>query len=140
MDAAEPGVSRFAQHTVPSIPVTATHLKHLHMMYPEESSVIADGGCSCSLFQVETTSPESKKLTPSWLTCPGWNSAWSLVETRKEEQRRVVWCALAMVGGCVTYWMSQGDKIFDFNIWKPWKVRVTFRSLFAFNPLNANMR
>ncbi|KAF9515856.1 hypothetical protein BS47DRAFT_1315770, partial [Hydnum rufescens UP504] len=126
MDASEPDVSHFARHTVPSIPMTETHLNHLHMMYPANSSVVADGGCSCSLFQIETTSPDSKTLTPSWLTCPGWNSGWSLADTRKEEQRRVVWCALALAGGCITYWMSQGGGVFDFNVWKPWKYHILF--------------
>lgn len=84
---------------------------------------IADGGCSCALFKISSMSPQSAKSTPFWLATPGWNSSWSLAETRYEEQRRLVWSSLTLAAGFVSYCNSMGVPPIDLAITKPWMVR-----------------
>lgn len=87
------------------------------------SSGIADGGCSCALFKISSTNPQSAKTTPFWLATPGWHSSWSLAETRYEEQRRLVWNALTLAAAHVSYANSLGEPPLDLAITKPWMVR-----------------
>lgn len=86
-------------------------------------SGIADGGCSCALFKISSTNPQSAKTTPFWLATPGWHSSWSLAETRYEEQRRLVWNALTLAAAHVSYANSLGEPPLDLAITKPWMVR-----------------
>jgi hypothetical protein len=86
----------------------------------------ANRGCSCALFKISSTNPQSTKLTPFWLSTPGWNSSWSLVETRHEEQRRLVWCALILATGQLSYRHLLGQPPLDLAITKPWMFKVLF--------------
>lgn len=90
---------------------------------------VAEAGCSCTLFKISSTSPQSAKTTPFWLATPGWNSSWSLAETRYEEQRRLVWSALTLATAHVSYTNSLGEAPLDLAITKPWMVRVLPHSL-----------
>ncbi|KAF9519741.1 hypothetical protein BS47DRAFT_1288133 [Hydnum rufescens UP504] len=63
-------------------------------------------GCSCSYFQLSTTSPSSRRITPLWATCPGWNDDWDVIETRREEQRELVWTALYLTSGFLSHYSS----------------------------------
>jgi hypothetical protein len=87
---------------------------------------MADRGCSCALLKISSTNPQSAKLMPFWLATPGWNSSWSLVETRYEEQRRLVWCALILATGQLSYGHLQGHPPPDLAITKPWMFNVFF--------------
>lgn len=82
----------------------------------------AEVGCSCTLFKISSTSPQSAKTTPFWLATPGWNSGWSLAETRYEEQRRLVWSALTLAAAHVSFTHSLGQAPLDLAITKPWLV------------------
>jgi hypothetical protein len=85
-----------------------------------------DGGCSCARFTISSTDPQGAKLVPLCLATPGWNSSWSLAETRYEEQRRLVWCALNLAMGHVSYGHSLGQPPLDLAITKPWMFKVLF--------------
>ena len=94
---------------------------------------VVEAGCSCTLFKISSTSPQSAKTTPFWLATPGWNSSWSLAETRYEEQRRLVWSALTLATAHVSYTNSLGEAPLDLAITKPWMVRLSrlWRWLYA---------
>jgi hypothetical protein len=79
-------------------------------------------GCSCLHLQLSNTSPSSKKITPFWGTCPGWSEEWDVVETRREEQRRLVWNALALTSGHLSYYDSVDRTSLNLGIAKPWNV------------------
>lgn len=84
---------------------------------------IADGGCSCTLFKISTMNPRNADTTPFWLATPGWNSSWTMAETKYEEQRRLVWSALTLAAAHVSYANSLGEPPLDLAITKPWMVR-----------------
>lgn len=84
---------------------------------------IADGGCSCTLFKISSMNPRNSDTTPFWLATPGWNSSWTLAETKYEEQRRLVWSSLTLAAAHVSYVNSLGEPPLDLAITKPWMVR-----------------
>ncbi|KAF9508632.1 hypothetical protein BS47DRAFT_1332585 [Hydnum rufescens UP504] len=77
-------------------------------------------GCSCSRFQLSNMSLSSKKITPLWLACPGWSEEWVVLETRREEQRRLVWSALSLTSGFLSYYDSRMSQ--SLSIAKAWNV------------------
>jgi hypothetical protein len=79
-------------------------------------------GCSCSHFQLSNTSPSSKKITPLWLACPGWSEEWGVIETRREEQRRLIWNTLAVASGHLSHYDSVQRTSQNLGITKPWNV------------------
>ena len=87
---------------------------------------MTDGGCSCALFKISSMNPQTAKMTPFWLETPGWNSSWSLAETRYEEQRRLVWCALMLATAQVSFTNSLGQPPLDLAITKPWMFKILF--------------
>lgn len=93
---------------------------------PPDIGEAAGGRCSCALFKISTTDPRSAKLTPLCLATPGWNSSWSPTEVRYEEQRRLVWCALMLATGFVSYSHLLGQPPLDLAITKPWMFKVLF--------------
>ena len=101
---------------------------------------VVEAGCSCTLFKISSTSPQSAKTTPFWLATPGWNSSWSLAETRYEEQRRLVWSALTLATAHVSYTNSLGEAPLDLAITKPWMVRLSRLSLSSTLPKSTNSR
>lgn len=104
---------------------TSPHHTHSHT-HTAHSPQIPESGCSCTLFKNSSTSPSSVKTTPFWVATPGWNSSWSLAETRFEEQRRLVWSALMLATAHVSYANSLGQPPLDLAITKPWMVRFYF--------------
>ncbi|KAF8318453.1 hypothetical protein DL93DRAFT_2054507 [Clavulina sp. PMI_390] len=90
------------------------------------STLDGGGGCSCTLFKISSTNPTSAKTTPFWLATPGWNSSWTLAETRFEEQRRLVWSAMTLAAAHVSYSNSLGLPPLDLAITKPWMINVLF--------------
>jgi len=75
-------------------------------------------GCSCSDFQLSTMSPSCRKLTPLWLATPGWSEEWDDVETRREEQRRLVCSALGLTSAYMSYYGSLKSQ--NLGITKSW--------------------
>ncbi|KAF9519604.1 hypothetical protein BS47DRAFT_1312196 [Hydnum rufescens UP504] len=92
----------------------------------------ANQGCSCSDFQLSTMSPSSLKLSPLWATGPGWGAEWDDVETRREEQRRVVWSALPLTSLYMSYYGSLISQ--SLHIAKPWNFKVLFPGEKLFGP------
>lgn len=121
MDSHEKHVTTFGRNAVPSLTLPSHHPAHV----PSEDYGVADGGCSCSLFKISTTSPSSKKITPFWLSTPGWSKDWDMVETKREEQRRLVWCALTLGAAHLSYFSSVDDAPLNLAITKPWNVRAS---------------
>ncbi|KAF9519731.1 hypothetical protein BS47DRAFT_1358046 [Hydnum rufescens UP504] len=64
----------------------------------------------------------SKTITPLWLACPGWSEEWSVVETRREEQRRLVWNTLSLTSGFLSYYNSLMSQ--NLSIAKAWNFKV----------------
>lgn len=91
---------------------------------PQNVGEMESRGCSCADFKISSMNPQSAKLTPFWLSTPGWNSSWSLAETRYEEQRRLVWCALMLATAQVSFTNSLGQPPLDLAITKPWMFKV----------------
>jgi len=89
-------------------------------------------GCSCSRFQLSNTSPSSKTITPLWLACPGWSEEWVVVETRREEQRRLVWSALSLTSGFLSYYDSLMSQ--TLSIAKAWNFKVFLPGEKLFGP------
>ncbi|KAF9519718.1 hypothetical protein BS47DRAFT_1324447 [Hydnum rufescens UP504] len=92
-------------------------------------------GCSCSHFQLAYMSPPSRKITPLWLACPGWSEEWSVVETRREEQRRLVWNTLTFASGYLSGYDSSVERTpQSLSIAKPWNFNVFFPGETLFGP------
>ncbi|KAF9519600.1 hypothetical protein BS47DRAFT_1387894 [Hydnum rufescens UP504] len=88
--------------------------------------------CLCTHFQLSSTSPSSRKLTPLLVTGPGWSAEWDDVETRREEQRRLVWSALNLTSGLLSYYdplMSQ-----TLSLAKPWNFKIFLPGEKLFGP------
>jgi hypothetical protein len=81
-----------------------------------------NGGCSCSHFQLSNTFPASQKITPFWTFSPGWSEEWDVAETRREEQRRLVWNALTLTSGLLAYYDSADHTSLNLSLTKPWNV------------------
>ena len=127
------GVSHFERHTVPTTPLLTpgpqsssglldTDLHATSIPHDHNSSDTA--ACFCSLVVISRTSPTSRKITPGWCSMPGWDQDWSVMETKREEGRRLVWSALILGIGQMNEATVVGERPLDLNMSKPWQVRV----------------
>jgi hypothetical protein len=116
LDKEEYHVTTFHPDSVPSL--SAPFYDHIGQAAIGRG--VTKRGCLCTNFQLSSTSPSSRKLTPLWGTGPGWSAEWDDVETRREERRRLVWSALTITSGLLSYYdplMSQ-----NLSLAKPWNV------------------
>ncbi|KAF9519726.1 hypothetical protein BS47DRAFT_1083994 [Hydnum rufescens UP504] len=116
LDKEEYNVTTFSPNTVPSLLAPFSD--------PIGQAAIGQGatkrGCSCSRFQLSSTSPSSRKITPLWFTSPGWSEEWGVAETRREEQRRLIWNTLTVTSGHLSYYDFVDRTSQNFSIAKPW--------------------
>lgn len=114
MDRANPLACRFTQHSVPS--VFAAHGG------PTNVDSVAPTRCQCD--RLSTCAREiAGGSTKSRRTSLAWPTLESSAETRREEQRRLVWSALKLGTGHMSYFLAVGLKSVDWNICRPWKAR-----------------
>ncbi|KAF9519723.1 hypothetical protein BS47DRAFT_1387982 [Hydnum rufescens UP504] len=79
-------------------------------------------GCSFSHFQLSNMFPSSRKVTPLLAACPGWREEWDVAETRREEQRGLVWSVLTLTyHNSVMYRNLCIAKTWNFRIFLPGK-------------------
>jgi hypothetical protein len=119
----EYNVTTFSPNSVPSLFVPFSD----HITQAAIGQRATNRGCSCFHLQLSNTSPSSRKITPFWGACPGWSKEWNVVETRKEEQRRLVWAALSVISGHLSYHGSVNRTFQNFSLAKPWNVRKPHR-------------
>jgi hypothetical protein len=118
LDKEEYSMTTFSPNSVPS--PFALFSDHLGQDAIDQGAT--KRGCSCTDFQLSSTSPSSRTISPFWVASPGWNEKWDVVETRREEQRRLVWSALAVISGHLSHHNSTKRLTSNFNIAKPWNV------------------
>jgi hypothetical protein len=116
-------VSTFSPNTVPSLFGPFSD----HIGQAAISQRATKRGCSCLHFQLPNMSPSSRKITPFWIACPGWSEEWDVVETRREEQRRLVWNALTIISGHLSYHDSVNRTFHNLSLAKPWNVSKPHR-------------
>lgn len=118
MDKEERSVTTFASNTAPSLlgPV------HDSTTWGTADRGVTKRGCSCSQFQIANMSPSSRKITPFWLSSPGWKKEWDVVEIRREEQRRLVWSALNLASAHLAFFNAVKHTSLNLGIAKAWNV------------------
>ncbi|KAF9519732.1 hypothetical protein BS47DRAFT_1312358 [Hydnum rufescens UP504] len=122
LDEEEYNVTTFSPNSVPSLVGPLSD----HIGQAAISPGVTKRGCSCSHFQLSNTSPSSKKITPFWLACPGWSEEWGVIETRREEQRRLIWNTLTVASGHLSHYDSVRRTSRNLGITKPWNFKVFF--------------
>jgi len=130
LDKEEYNVTTFSPNSVPSL--FAPFSDHIGQAAIGQGST--KQGCSCSHFQLSYMSPSSRKITPLWLGCPGWSEEWDAVETRREEQRRLVWNTLTFTSGYLSGYDSVERTSQSLSIAKPWNFKVFFPGERLFGP------
>lgn len=53
-----------------------------------------NASCTCPSLCLPPSNPRAAGKTPVWLTNPGWGDTWSVAEIQREQNRKLVWCAL----------------------------------------------
>jgi hypothetical protein len=118
LDKEEYNVTTFSPNSMPSL--VGPFSDHI------DQAAIGQGAikrsCSCSHFQLSNTSPSSRKITPLWFTSPCWSEEWGVVETRREEQRRLIWNTLTIASGQLSYYDSVERTSQNLTIDRPWNV------------------
>ncbi|KAF9519727.1 hypothetical protein BS47DRAFT_1083978 [Hydnum rufescens UP504] len=122
LDKGEYNVTTFSPNSMPSLVGPFSN--------PIGQAAIGQGatkrGCSCSHFQLSNTSPSSRKITPLWFASPGWSEEWAVVETRREEQRRLIWNTLTVTSGHLSYYDYVERTSLKLSIARPWNFKVFF--------------
>jgi hypothetical protein len=116
LDKEEYNVTTFSPNSVPS--PLGPFSDHIAQAAIDQGAT--NRGCSCLHLPLSNTSPSSRKITPFWGAGPGWSEECDVVETRREEQRRLVWSALTYTSGFLSHYNS--DMCQNLGIAKTWNV------------------
>ena len=138
MDSSEADVSHFARNRVSPSALPSSRGPHgrlagdgatIHFIpHGRDRSLLPP--CSCDQFKISTISPSSMKITPLWQSTAGYDPRWSLAEVKREEQRRLVWSALALTTECNAQAVFWSQRPLILNLSKPWLVRAAVAKLF----------
>ncbi|KIK57175.1 hypothetical protein GYMLUDRAFT_75693 [Collybiopsis luxurians FD-317 M1] len=114
VDADDPHTSVFVPGQVPKIASPSSSYQWSSTTSPASYSSPPDhgyhsqasstsSGCSCLALTLGKHWSSSLEHTPLWATTPRWDPSWSEAEIRKESSRRLVWAAISLAAGHVSY-------------------------------------
>lgn len=101
LDAMDPQVAKFSSDKVPMIPLSQRQDNSSGGKTLESAPGAPTTGsakCACQALSIASTTTHAQ-LTPFWASSAGWDPNCNEAEIRREESRRLVWCALTLAAG-----------------------------------------